>query len=113
MDNIETGIAAPALETAFWQNMCSLGSHGKLSFVVTALKEPEPCDKLSSFFNLFGHTLHLEALTESEARELLANSPKPFSPEEIEWMLKESNCWPESLQKLCDRRLQLLLLEKK
>jgi transcriptional regulator with XRE-family HTH domain len=110
MDNIEIGIAA--LDTAFWQNMCSLGSHGKLSFVVTALKELEQCDKLSSFFNLFGHTLHLGALTESEARELLANSPKPFSPEEIERMLKESNCWPEPLQKLCDRRLQQLLLEK-
>ncbi len=110
MDNIEAGIAAPAFSATFWQNLCSLGSYGKLSFVVTALKPPEDCEKMSPFFNLFGHTLHLGAWTESEARELLAHSPQPFSASEVDSMLKESGCMPEPLQKLCDRRLQALLL---
>ncbi len=109
MDNI--GLATPALETGFWRNLCSLGNCGKLSFVVTSLEPPEKLeqDGDKAFFNLFGHRLHLDALTENEARELLAHSPKPFSPEEIEWMLKESGCWPAPLQMLCDRRLQQLL----
>jgi len=105
MDNI--GLAA--LETAFWRNMCSLGNCGKLSFVVTSLEPPEKLEHDKAFFSLFGHSLHLDALTENEARELLAHSP--FSPEEIEWMLKESGCWPAPLQMLCDRRLQQLLLK--
>ncbi len=116
MDNIEIGIAAPGLETAFWQNMSSLGSCGQLSFVVTCLNQPQQLehsgDKALPFFELFGHSFLLEAFTENEARELLAHSPKPFSPEEVEGMLKESGCWPEPLQKLCDRRLQQLLLEQ-
>ncbi|MDM8558219.1 helix-turn-helix domain-containing protein [Candidatus Parabeggiatoa sp. HSG14] len=112
MDDIEVGLAMPALDAAFWGNMCSLGSHGKLSFVITA-SEPltkDDFDKAAPFFNLFGHTLPLEAFTESEARELIVSLPYSFSEEEIEEMLKKSGCWPEPLQKLCDARLQQLLL---
>lgn len=114
MDNIEVGFNIPTLDAAFWQNMRFLGNQGKLSFVITTT---ESLEKLArdfvhpvSFFDIFGHTLELEALTECEARELLASSPKTFSEEEIEGMLKESGCWPAPLQKLCDRRLQALLL---
>jgi len=110
MDDIEAGLAAPALDADFWWNMRSLGSHGKLSFVVMATALPVQLardnNKPSPFFNIFGHSLQLEAFTKDEARELLANSLKPFSPEEIEEMLKDSECWPETLQKLCDARLQ-------
>lgn len=106
MDEIEAGLAAPALEADFWWNMRSLGSHRKLSFVVTATSRPVQLardnNRPSPFFNLFGHNLKLKAFTEAEAKELLANSPKNFSPKEVEKMLKESECWPETLQKLCD-----------
>jgi len=116
MDDIEAGLSASALDTTFWQNMRSLASHGKLSFVVTASEPPVQLahdgGKTSPFFNILGHTLQLEAFTENEARELLANSPKKFSQEDIDGMLKESGCWPESLQKLCDTRLQKMWLGK-
>ncbi len=106
MDDIEAGLAATALDADFWWNMRSLGSHGKLSFVVTSSEPPVQLardnNRPSPFFNLFGHNLELKAFTEKEARELLANSQKSLSSEEIEKMLKESECWPETLQKLCD-----------
>ncbi|MEK8022004.1 MAG: AAA family ATPase [Candidatus Parabeggiatoa sp.] len=116
IDELEMGLAAPALDAAFWGNLCALGSHGRLSFVVTAAKPlaklAQEFDKASPFFTLFGHTLQLEAFTENEARELMGHSPKPFSKAEIEEMLKESGCWPEPLQKLCDARLQQMLLKQ-
>lgn len=109
MDELEIGLTAPGLDAAFWRNLRALGNNGQLSFVVTA---SEPLTKLARefgevmpFFRLFGHTLHLEALTEEEARELLAHSPQPLSAQEVEEMLDESGCWPEPLQMLCDERL--------
>ena len=108
IDNLKRGLTAPTLEEAFWQNFCALGSCGKLSFVVTC-SEPDQLeqyrDKLFPFLNLFGHILNLGQFTESEARELMAASPKPFTEEEIQALLKESECWPEPLQKLCHKRL--------
>ncbi|MDM8558870.1 helix-turn-helix domain-containing protein [Candidatus Parabeggiatoa sp. HSG14] len=116
MDNLDVGLLAPTLDTSFWGNMCALGSSGILSFVVT-ISEPLDklacnCDKILSFLSIFGHTLHLDALTEGEARELIGNSPKLFSAKEIEKMLKESGYWAAPLQVLCDRRLQALLLKR-
>jgi transcriptional regulator with XRE-family HTH domain len=112
MDDIEGGLSASTLDTTFWQNMRSLANHGSLSFIVTASESPvqlaHDSGKMLPFFKIFGHTLQLEAFTENEARELLANSPKKFSAEDIDEMLKESGCWPEPLQKLCDTRLQQL-----
>ncbi|MEK8020544.1 MAG: hypothetical protein VSS75_027070 [Candidatus Parabeggiatoa sp.] len=114
MDDIEAGLAVPALDAEFWWNLRALGSQGVLSFIVTAAEPPRQwareCGKPSPFFNLFGHSFSIEAFTENEARELLAHSPSPFSSEEIEEMLLKSGCWPEPLQKLCDARLQTLLL---
>jgi DNA-binding transcriptional regulator YiaG len=114
IDNLEIGLEILALNDPFWWNMSWLGGYGKLSFVVTACKSPlelaQDKGKPSSFFRLFGHNLALSAFTEKEARELLEHSPKPFSSEEIEWMLPESGCWPEPLQKLCNKRLQELSL---
>jgi transcriptional regulator with XRE-family HTH domain len=110
IDNMRRGLSAPTLEEAFWQNLCALGSTGKLSFVVSCVEqldqlEQQYQDKLFPFLNLFGHILNLKEFTESEARNLLAASPKPFTEEEIEVLLKESGCWPEPLQKLCHERL--------
>ena len=109
MDNLEAGFRTASFEVAFWENMRFLGSHGKLSFVVTALEPPAQLEQSSVFFSIFGHILALGALTESEARELLTSFSQTFSPTEIEFMLKESGCWPEPLQKLCDTRLQQLM----
>lgn len=115
MDNLEIGLKISALDGTFWSNMSSLGSYGQVSFVVTASESPlklaQTCGKPSPFFKLFAHSLSLGTFTEQEARELLTQSPKSFAPKEIEWMLKESGCWPEQLQLLCDKRLQELLLD--
>jgi transcriptional regulator with XRE-family HTH domain len=113
IDNLEIGLKITALDEIFWRNMAFLGSHERLSFVATISQLPllvEGCDKSSSFFELFGHTLQLEAFTKDEARELFANSPESFSSSEIEKMLEESSCWPELLQKLCDTRLRKMSL---
>jgi hypothetical protein len=114
MDDIEAGLVAPALDAEFWWNLRALSSQGVLSFVVMAAKLPiqwaRDYGKPSPFFNLFGHSFSIGAFTENEARELLAHSPEPLSSEEIEQMLLKSGCWPEALQKLCDARLQKLLL---
>jgi len=114
MDNLEIGLKMTALDENFWLNMAFLGSHEQLSFVATSTvplnKSVETFDKPCSFFELFGHHLQLEAFTQDEARELLTDSPKIFSSEEIESMLEESNCWPEPLQKLCDTRLRKMSL---
>jgi transcriptional regulator with XRE-family HTH domain len=114
MDEIELGFAAPALDAAFWGNLRALASHGRLSFVVTTplAKLADEFEKASSFLTIFGHTLQLDAFTKNEARELMAHAPEAFSKAEIEQMLKESACWPEPLQKLCDVRLQELLLKQ-
>jgi transcriptional regulator with XRE-family HTH domain len=114
MDDIKMGLEAPALDQPFWWNLRSLGSHGKLCFVVTATQSPvelaREFGKPSPFFNIFSHIIPLDAFTESEARELLKNSPKSFTQQEIETMLTDSDCWPDPLQKLCDARLQELML---
>jgi hypothetical protein len=47
----------------------------------------------------------LGALTEVEARELIANSPIPFPDNDIEWILMQSHCMPLLLQILCMERL--------
>jgi transcriptional regulator with XRE-family HTH domain len=117
MDNIEIGLKTTTLGNSFWRNMAALGNCEPVRFVITASELPlelaRDCRKPSPFFKLFGHTLQLEAFTEEEARELLSNSPEPFSAEEIEGMLKESNCWPEPLQQSCDKQLRKLLRDKK
>lgn len=44
-------------------------------------------------------------MTESEARELIASSPIPFSDEDVEWILTKSKCHTFLLQILCQERL--------
>ena len=45
------------------------------------------------------------ALTEVEARELIASSPIPFPEDDIKWILDQSGRWPMLLQILCRERL--------
>ena len=112
LDEIGAGLASPDLDEQFWWGMRSLGSNhagGKLGFLFTAHQAPEEMilddNKPSPFFNIFGHVLNLGPLTESEALSLIASSPQPFKDKDIEWILKQSQCWPALLQILCHSRL--------
>jgi hypothetical protein len=100
MDEIGAGLASPELDQQFWWSLRSLGSNytnGKLGFVLTAQATPallaHEYGKPSPFFNIFGHTLKLGPLSEPEARELLASSPRPFTPADVEGV-EQSGCWP-------------------
>jgi hypothetical protein len=112
MDEIGAGLAAPELDQEFWWSLRSLGSNftgGRLGFLLTAHKPPhvlaQDHDKPSPFFNIFGHTLKLGPLSEAEARELVASSPRPFDPSEVDWIVMHSGRWPALLQILCHTRL--------
>lgn len=100
--------ASPELDQQFWWSLRSLGSHqtgGRPAFVLTAHELParpaQAQGKPLPFFNIFGHTLLLGALSEVEARELIASSPLPFTPTDVDWIIQQSRCWPAALQLLC------------
>lgn len=108
LDEIGAALAAPELDQEFWWSLRSLGSNqtgGRLAFVLTAHELParlaQAQGKPSPFFNIFGHTLLLGALREAEARELIASSPLPFTPTDVDWIIQQSRCWPAALQLLC------------
>lgn len=103
------------LDDAFWESLRFLATNqaqGGLAFI---LSSPEPPDRLaqhsglgSPFFNIFGYTATLGPLKEAEARILIASSPLPFPPADVDWILQESGCWPLPLQILCRERLLAL-----
>jgi transcriptional regulator with XRE-family HTH domain len=112
MDEVGSGLRAPSLDAIFWSNLRALGNNcagGKLGLVVTAIETLEhlarDSGKESPFFNIFGHVIHLEPLTEREARELISSFRLSFSSADVEWLLKHSGCWPALLQLLCDAKL--------
>lgn len=112
LDKIEAALAAPELDLPFWWNLRSLVTNqtaGKLGIIVTSHKPPaelaQDYGKPSPFFNIFGYALTLGPLTESEARELIASSPIPFSEADTTWILAQSKRWPALLQILCTVRL--------
>jgi len=115
LDEIGAGLAAPDLDEQFWWGMRSLGSNhasGKIGFLLTAHQSPEEIilddNKPSPFFNIFGHVLHLDPLTDNEAQELIASSPISFTESDVEWILTQSGRWPALLQILCHARLTAL-----
>lgn len=115
MDEIGAAMASPELDQQFWWSLRSLGSNytdGRLGFVLTSHQAPDILahahDKPSPFFNIFGHTLKLGPLSQTEAYELLTSSPRPFNPVEVEWILMQSGRWPALLQILCDTLLTTL-----
>lgn len=115
MDEIGAGLASSELDQSFWWSLRSLGSNytgGQLGFVLTAHQPPAVLatehGKPSPFFNIFGHTVDLGPLLEVEARELLASSPRPFAPADVEWILEQSGRWPALLQILADTCLTAL-----
>jgi len=115
MDEISSALAAPELDLPFWGSLRSLATSltgGKLAFLLTAHESPallaQEQGKPSPFFNIFGHTFTLGPFTEKEARELIASSPRRFDPEDVEWILAQSECWPCRLQALVHARLNAL-----
>ena len=114
----EIGVALqryPELDDTFWESLRSLATNqvgGKLAFVLAAAEAPPQLarqSKLGSpFFNIFGYTATLGPLAEPEARALIASSPLPFSAEDGEWILGQSQGWPILLQILCRERLLTL-----
>ena len=115
MDEIGAGLASPELDQQFWWSLRSLGSNytnGQLAFLLTSHQAPaflaHEYHKPSPFFNIFGHTIQLGPLTDPEARELIASSPRPFAPTEVGWIVAHSARWPALLQILCDTHLTAL-----
>ncbi|MEQ9232767.1 MAG: hypothetical protein RIG66_01605 [Coleofasciculus sp. E2-BRE-01] len=82
---------------------------GNLAFVLATPESPldlaSHTGHSSPFFNIFGYTAYLGALTEVEARELIDSSPIPFPVEDVTWILEKSQCLPLLLQILCRERL--------
>jgi len=113
MDEIGVGLQrCPELDDGFWESLRALATNqtdGNLAFVLATPERPidlaHHTGHSSPFFNIFGHTTTLGALTESEARELIASSPVSFSAEDIAWILAHSGYYPLLLQILCRERL--------
>lgn len=113
LDEIGVGLQrCPELDDAFWESLRSLATNhtgGNLAFVLATPESPiemaHNTGHSSPFFNIFGYIAYLGALTETEARELIASSPIAFTDEDIEWILTQSCCWPLLLQILCRERL--------
>lgn len=111
----EIGIAlktCPDFDDQFWGSLRSLATNqtrGNLGFVLADQESPQKLANnngySSPFFNIFGYSTTLEPLTETEAQELIASSPRQFSEDDIKWILAESGRWPILLQILCQERL--------
>ncbi|BAY25341.1 hypothetical protein NIES2100_51470 [Calothrix sp. NIES-2100] len=113
LDEIGVGLQrCPELDDSFWESLRSLATNstgGNLAFILATPESPielaQNTGHSSPFFNIFAYTAYLEAFTEQEARELIASSPIPFDDEDVEWILKQSQCLPILLQILCRERL--------
>ncbi len=113
LDEIGVGLQrCPELDDSFWESLRSLATNhtgGNLAFILATPESPielaYSTGHSSPFFNIFGYTAYLGALTEPEARELIASSPIPFDVEDVEWILNQSQCLPILLQILCRERL--------
>ncbi|MEG4287069.1 ATP-binding protein [Microcoleus sp. A006_D1] len=113
LDEIGVGLQrCPELDDGFWESLRSLATNqtnGNLGFILAAPESPielaSSTGHSSPFFNIFGYTKTLGAMTEAEARELIGSSPIPFADEDVEWILNQSECWPLLLQILCRERL--------
>lgn len=103
------------LDNPFWESLRSLATNqvdGQLAYVLSSHEPPnllaQNQEMGSPFFNIFGYTAVLGPLSEEAARQLIASSPLPFPPEDVDWILAESGRWPMPLQILCRERLLAL-----
>ena len=115
LDEVGAGLAAPELDTSFWDSLRSLASHytdGQLGFVVAAHDNPLTLalshGNSSPFFNIFGHTFQLGPLAEADARALIASSPAPFAAADTAWIIEQSLGWPCLIQVLCHTLLMAM-----
>jgi hypothetical protein len=119
-DEIGVGLQrCPELDDRFWECLRSLGTNyakGNLAYILSAPILPSDLAKQhgysSPFFNIFGCTRYLTALTETEARALIDSSPINFDPEDVDWILAKSQRLPLLLQILCQERFASLELEE-
>lgn len=118
IDELSAGLQAPDLNLDFWWSLRSLlntNTAGHIAFVVAAHEQPMTLaaaeNKTSPFFNMF-NSLALGPMSVVEARDLIASSPIPFLPADIEWILNQSGCWPCLVQIFCQARLLALELEE-
>ncbi len=113
LDEIGVGLQrCEELDDEFWESLRSLATNhtgGNLAFILATHESPtelaQSTGHSSPFFNIFGYTAYLGNFTETEARELIANSAIAFPEEDVEWILHESHCVPLLLQILCSERL--------
>jgi len=114
IDNIEKGLRLPELTERFWWNLGALGTGvgGYLGFGIAvqhSLKEfkklAKQLNKPLHFMNSFTE-LKLGPFSEEEANELLDSASQDLSKDDIQWILKQSQCWPVLLQVLLKTRLE-------
>jgi len=113
MDEIGVGLQrCPELDDGFWESLRALATNqtdGNLAFVLATPERPIDLARhtghSSPFFNIFGYSTTLGALTNAEAQDLIASSPTPFSDEDTIWILTHSGYHPLLLQILCRERL--------
>lgn len=113
LDEIGVGLQrCPELDDEFWESLRSLATNqtgGNLAFILATHESPielaHSTGHSSPFFNIFGYTATLGALTEAEAQELIASARISFPKEDVEWIFQQSQCLPLLLQILCRERL--------
>ena len=118
LDEMEVALQRyPELNDAFWESLRSLATNqvnGNLAFILASAEPPYDLAQHSGygspFFNIFGYMAALGPLNEAEAQALIASSPVPFTPEDVDWIMQTSGRWPILLQILC--RECLLALEE-
>jgi energy-coupling factor transporter ATP-binding protein EcfA2 len=100
------------LNDAFWDGLRALACtmmDGNLAFVLSTREVPSRLarrtNRSSDFFSIFAYSARLGPLTEAEALELIGSSPLPLPPDDIDWILSHSRCWPLLVQILCRERL--------
>ena len=100
------------LNDDFWESLRALATNqvdGNLAFILSSAESPMTLARhnghSSPFFNIFGYTTTLGPLKQAEAQALITCAPIPFLPEDSDWILRQSKCWPLLLQILCRERL--------
>ncbi|MDM8566563.1 hypothetical protein QUF74_13040 [Candidatus Halobeggiatoa sp. HSG11] len=101
-------------DNEFWEGLRAIATTKLdpqcLGFVLASHQHPTELAKetktSSPFFNVFSHTEELRIFTEQEAKRLIANSPEPFSENDVKFILEQSQLKPYILQILCQRCLQ-------
>jgi hypothetical protein len=114
IDEVDLGLKSPELTTAFWNNLRYLVNNvteGNLAFLLACKDNPADVakheGKTSHFFNIL-KTVPLRALTEAEARMLIATTHVPMSQGDVAWTLTHSQCWPVTVLTVCQERLMAL-----